>query len=135
MEILLDAIIQYVGEIVGLLVISAIGIFGTWLLNKMNKNQALKNINVATEQVLVAAQKTVMELQQTYVNGWKAAQNGKLTEAQIEELKEKTLDITLCKLSQPTLALLEAAKIDIVTLIRSSAEAFILDMRKEEKGA
>ena len=130
MEIFINTIIQYVAEIVAILVISAIGIFGTWLLNKMKQQKGLENIAMATEQVIQAAQVTVRELQQTLVGNWKEQQeNGKLTAEQIVELKQKAIEITLKKLSGPTLKLLESAKIDVEVMITSAAEAYIDELK------
>ena len=126
MEIFMNTIIQYVAEIVAILVISAIGVFGSWLLNKMKQQKGLENITMATEQVIQAAQVTARELQQTLVGNWKEQQeNGKLTAEQIVELKQKAIDITLKKLSEPTLKLLEGAQIDVEVMITSAAEAYI----------
>lgn len=130
MEIFVNALIQYVAEIVGLALVTAIGIFGTWLLNKLNQKKGLENIALATEQVLDASQKTVLELQQTLVEGWKRAQDGKLTPEQIEELNKKVLDITMSKLAEPTLNLLNGAKVDVIALIMSAAEGYVLELKK-----
>ena len=130
MEIFMNTIIQYVAEIVAILVISAIGVFGSWLLNKMKQQKGLENIAMATEQVIKAAQITVRELQQTLVGNWKEQQeNGKLTPEQIIELKQKAIEITLKKLSEPTLKLLESAKIDVEVMITSAAEAYIDELK------
>ena len=130
MEIFMNTIIQYVAEIVAILVISAIGVFGSWLLNKMKQQKGLENIAMATEQVIQAAQVTVRELQQTLVGNWKEQQeNGKLTAEQIVELKQKAIEITLKKLSEPTLKLLESAKIDVEVMITSAAEAYIDELK------
>lgn len=130
MEIFINTIIQYVAEIVAILIISAIGIFGTWLLNKIKQQKGLENIAMATEQVIQAAQVTVRELQQTLVGNWKEQQeNGKLTAEQIVELKQKAIDITLKKLSEPTLKLLESAKIDVEVMITSATEAYIDELK------
>ena len=130
MEIFMNTIIQYVAEIVAILVISAIGVFGSWLLNKMKQQKGLENITMATEQVIQAAQVTVRELQQTLVGNWKEQQeNGKLTAEQIAELKQKAIEITLKKLSEPTLKLLESAKIDVEVMITSAAEAYIDELK------
>ena len=130
MDIFVNTFIQYIAEIVAVLVVTALGIFGTWLLNKLKQKKGLENIALATEQVLDASQKTVLELQQTLVEGWKRAQNGKLTEAQIEELKTKVIEITMKKLAQPTLNLLTAATVDDLAMITSSAEAYVLELKK-----
>ena len=130
MEIFMNTIIQYVAEIIAILVISAIGVFGSWLLNKMKQQKGLENIAMATEQVIQAAQVTVRELQQTLVGNWKEQQeNGKLTAEQIAELKQKAIEITLKKLSEPTLKLLESAKIDVEVMITSAAEAYIDELK------
>ena len=130
MEIFVDVLIQYVAEIVALALITSIGIFGSWLLSKIKQKKGLENIGLATEQVLDASQKTVLELQQTLVEGWKRAQNGKLTSEQVDELKAKVIEITMAKLARPTLDLLTAAKVDVLAMITSSAEAYVLELKK-----
>lgn len=130
MEVLLNTLIGYVAEIICLVVITLIGIFGTWLLNKMKQQKGLENVTIATEQVINEAQNTVLELQQTLVEGWKRAQNGKLTEEQIDELKVKVIDITKAKLASPTLNLLLSAKVDVEKMIESAAEGYVLELKK-----
>lgn len=130
MDMFLQIIIQYAAEIIALVVISAIGILGTFILNKINKNQNLKNIGEATYQVIEAAQETVRRLQQTMVEGMKElAENGKLSPEQIAQLKEETLRITLENLGSPILDLLLAAKVDVAGLITNAAEAYINEMK------
>ena len=130
MDTILNTIIQYVAEILGLAIATAIGILGTWILNKIRQNKNLTNISAATEQVIEATQETVRRLQQTLVESYKEAQGGKLTPEQILELKQKTLDITLQQLGSPTLNLLAAAKIDVANIITNAAEAFINEMKE-----
>ena len=130
MEIFLNTLIQYLAEIIGIILVTALGVFGTWLLNKLKQKKGLENITLATEQVLTASQATVLELQQTLVEGWKRKQDGKLTPEQVEELKTKVLEITMAKLANPTLKLLEGAKMDVVTMITSAAEGYVLELKK-----
>ena len=130
MDIFIDTLIGYVTEIICLVIVTAFGIFGSWLLNKMKNQKGLENITIATEQVIKAAQDTVLELQQTLVMGWKNAQDGKLTEEQIEELQAKVLEITIAKLASPTLSLLLGAKVDVTKLITSAAEGYVLELKK-----
>lgn len=130
MEIFVNTLLQYVAEIIAIILITALGIFGTWLLNKLKQKKGLENIAIATEMVIDASQKTVLELQQTLVEGWKRAQNGKLTPEQIDELKAKVIKITMAKLAEPTLNLLTAAKVDVLAMITSSAEAYVLELKK-----
>jgi hypothetical protein len=129
MELFFETLIQYLAEVVGLVVVTAIGIFGSWLLNKMKQNKSLQNITLATEQVFSAAQSTVYELQQTLVEGWKRNQDGKLTPEQVEELRAKVLEITMAKLAEPTLKLLNGAKMDVAAMISSAAESYVLEMK------
>lgn len=130
MDIIFQTVVQYVAEILALVIISAIGILGAYVLKKINKNKDLENIAGATELVISAAQETVRRLQQTLVDGYKeAAPDGKLTPDQILELKEKTLEITMSTLAQPILDLLLAAKVDVSGLITNAAEAYINEMK------
>ena len=126
MEIILQTVIQYAAELIALILVSALGILGAWIMNKINKNKNLKNIEAATSTVIHAAQDTVLMLQQTLVDDYKAASPiGKLTPEQIADLREKTQQITLEQLGQPVLELLEAAEIDVSNLITTAAEAYI----------
>ena len=134
MNIIFQTVIQYIAEIVGLVIISAIGILGTWILSKINKTKKLDNISYATEFVISAAQETVRRLQQTLVDDYKeAAADGKLTDEQILELKTKVQIITLEQLGDPILQLLASAKIDVSDLITNAAEAFINKLKEEEE--
>ena len=131
MDIFIQVIVQYVAEILGLVIITLIGIFGAALLKKLNQNSKLSNLAKATAQVIAASQETVRRLQQTYVDGWKEnAIDGKLTPEQIVELKQKTIEITLEQLGQPVLDLLAAAKIDVEAMITNAAESYINQMKE-----
>ena len=79
-----------------------------------------------------AAQTTVGELQQTTVEAMKAAAaNGKLDEDQIAMLQTDLLRMTKAKLAEPTVALLEAVKLDINALIQGAAEDLIGQMHAQ----
>lgn len=106
-----------------------IGVAGAWALAKIGQNKNLANLNIAIGQVIDAAQQTVGELQQTVVGGLKAAaSDGKLTEAQIAELKRQLLRRTSEKLTAPVVQMLEAAKLDVNALIQGAAEDMINSM-------
>lgn len=133
MDIFAQVIIQYVAEILGLLIITAISILGAALLKKLNQSSKLGNISEATKQVIEATCETVRRLQQTLVDGWKeTSPEGKLTPEQIVELKQKVVTITLEQLGQPVLDLLAAAKIDIEAMITNAAESYINQLKREE---
>lgn len=133
MDIFVQVIIQYVAEILGLLIITAIGILGAALLKKLNQSSKLGNISEATKQVIEATCETVRRLQQTLVDEWKSSSpDGKLTPQQVVELKQKVVTITLEQLGQPVLDLLAAAKIDIEAMITNAAESYINQLKREE---
>lgn len=132
MDTILQILIQYAAELIALIIITAIGVLGTMILNKLNSNHKLQNIANATNQVISAAQETVRRLQQVFVETWKeSAEDGKLTPEQIEELKQMTQDITIEQLGQPVLDLLAAAKVDVSALITNAAEAYINQLKGE----
>ena len=133
MDYILDIAVSYAIEVVTIIIVSAIGYFGTKLLAKLNNQTGLENITIATNQVIAAAQETVLELQQLFVETWKESQNGKLTEEQIKVLQDKVLEITYKKLASSTINLLTSAKIDVTTMIVSATESYILELKKEIK--
>ncbi len=120
-----DTIVTVLVQVAATLLITLIGVLGTWLTAKIAKKQQLAGIAAATEQVIQAAQSTVGELQQTVVEKIKAAGGGKLTEAQIAELGELLKTKTMEKLSNPAITLLEAAAVDVQALICGAGENWL----------
>ena len=87
-------------------------------------------INVAQQEVIRLAHLTVEELQQTLVEGLKAAhEDGKLTKEEIASLGETLLDGTIAKMSAPTAKLLAAAAVDTTALIQGAGEAWIAKLK------
>lgn len=121
----METVLPYLLEIVACLVVTLIGVGGTWLAIKVGKNKQLGSIQTAVEQVTYTAGQTVRELQQTLVDAWKKAGDGKLSEDQIHELKKKLQDKTTEQLSAPVIALLEGVQVDVSALIQSAGEATI----------
>ena len=73
-------------QIVSTLLITLIGVMGAWLTAQIAKRHELASIHAAQQEVITAAQITVGELQQTVVDGLKAARkDGKLTKSEIEK--------------------------------------------------
>jgi hypothetical protein len=126
-----NTVLPYLFEIAASFLIAMIGVLAAWLSAKIAKQTHLSNIGTAVEQVMLAAQITVGELQQTTVNSLKAAQGGKLTDAQIADLKRQLLQKTSEKLSAPVVQLLEAAKTDVNAIIAGAAEDLIGRMKSE----
>lgn len=127
-----DTIITIVAQVIATLLITLIGVFGAWLTAKIGKRVELTNINKAKDELIDAAQQTVMELQQTVVEGMKAAaKDGKLTEDEITELSIMLLNKTKQKMSLPAIQLLEAAAVDVNALIRGAGEALIAELHDD----
>lgn len=88
-----NVIIENLVQIAATLLITLIGVLGAWLSTKLAKREELKNISTATNEVIHAAQQTVLELQQTTVEGMKKAhEDGKLTKDEITELGKLLID-------------------------------------------
>ena len=88
-----ELIIELVAKIVGMLLVTAIGVAGTWLTAKIAKRNELANIAAATDEAVGAAQRVVLELQQTVVEGMKAScEDGKLSDSEIEALIREMLE-------------------------------------------
>lgn len=124
-----NAVISVVTQVVATLLITLIGVLGAWLTAKIGKKVELTNINRAKDELIAAAQQTVMELQQTVVEGLKdAAVDGKLSEDEIAELSLMLMAKTKEKMSAPAIQLLEAAAVDVNAIIRGAGEALICEM-------
>ena len=125
-----SAIITMVVEIVGELILAAIGIAAAWVLIKMGKYAELSNIHKATQEAVANAEETVSELQQTVVESLKAdSADGKLSSEEISALNSRLVSLTLAKMSEPAIRILEAAGVDLTALIKGAAEALIVRMK------
>lgn len=126
-EIIMETVVQ----IVATLLITLIGVLGAWLTAKLAKKTELTNINAATNEVVSAAQLTVLELQQTVVEGWKAASaDGKLSQDEIAELGKMLVQKTMEKMSDSAKGLLTSAGVDITAIITGAGEAMIQSMKR-----
>ena len=126
-EIIMETVVQ----IVGALLLTLIGVLGTWLTAKIGKHQELRNISTATTEAISAAQLTVLELQQTVVDGWKAAnEDGKLTDEEINELGYLLVNKTVEKMSDSAVNLLVSAGVDITAIIKGAGEEMVLRMKR-----
>jgi regulatory protein YycI of two-component signal transduction system YycFG len=122
----MELLVNYGLQVATTLLITLIGVLGTYLTLQLGKNANLNNINAAQKELIRAAKITVGELQQTVVSGYKAAnEDGKLTTKEIVDLRMKLIDKTEEKLSAPAIALLEAASVDVEGLILGVGESWI----------
>lgn len=125
-------IMESIVKVAGSFVLMLIGVLGTWLTLKVGKREELAAINTAKDEVIQAAQLTVEELQQTLVEGLKAAhEDGKLTKDEIAMLGKKLLEETIKKMSAPAADLLAAAAVDVTALIQGAGESWIAELKKE----
>jgi len=127
-----DVLIDNVANIVQTIIITLLGVLGTWLSIKLSGNAKLKNINEATQAVIKTAQLTAGELKQTIVDDLKAGRSdGKLTEDEIEILKNKLQSKTYEKLAAPILQLLNESAVDVQGLIAGAGEAWIEKVKRD----
>lgn len=130
-----EAIISLIAQVISTILITLIGVLGAWLTTKIGQRVELSNINKAKDELIIAAQQTVMELQQTVVEELKdKAADGKLTEEEITELGFLLVDKTKKKMSLSAIGVLEAASVDIIALIRGAGEALINQMHEAAEG-
>ena len=128
-----DTIINVAAQVVSTLLITLIGVLGAWLTAKIGKRVELTNINKAKDELIAAAQQTVLELQQTVVEGMKAAaEDGKLSDDEVESLCIMLMTKTKEKMSLTAIRLLEAAAVDVNALIRGAGEALIERMHADK---
>lgn len=127
----IDQMIEAGVQILVTLAITAIGIGGTWLTVQIGKSKKLDSINRAQWEVMQLAQQTAAQLQQTVVDGLKAAsKDGKLTPGEISALTSELIEKTKEKMSAATYNLLSSAAVDINALIIGAGEEAVKRMAK-----
>ena len=113
-------------DVASTLLITLITVFGAWLTIKLNKSASLKNINSAKTEVINMAIQTVGELKQTITDDLKSSNpDGKLTAAQITQIKQDLLTKVESKISTVAVTILNAASIDITSIITGAAENYL----------
>ena len=127
-----EVIIEMVAQIVGTFMLMLIGVAGTWLTAKIVKRNELATIAAATNEATETAQRVVLELQQTLVEGMKAScEDGRLSDSEIEQLGALLLNKAMAQLSEPAKNVLAAAGKDVSAIIQSAGEAMILAIKKQ----
>ena len=125
-------IIETLVSVLSNLAITLIAVLGAWLVAQIGKNQQLATINTAVEELTNAAETTVLELQQTMVDGLKeASADGKLTQEEITQLGKLLLKGTLEKMSDSGINVLKAANVDINAIITGAGEALIATIKRD----
>ena len=127
-----EVIMEVAAQVAGALLVAVISVAGAWLSAKIGRRQELASIAAATEEAAEAAKRVLLELQQTAVEGMKAARvDGKLSRAEVEQLGKLLLEKSLAQLSLPAKQVLEAAGKDVCAIIRSAGEAAVLAMKQQ----
>lgn len=130
------AIIELISKIILELAIALISVFTAWLLAKIGKKKELQSVSIALEELSDKTMATIGELQQTVVDGMKAASaDGKLTKSEIAQLGTMLVQSVFEKLSTPAIKTLEAAGVDIVANIHGIAEDVIHRINEYSKSA
>lgn len=128
-EILVESVLQIVTQVVLIL----LSLFGTWAAMRLAKTQKFQALSAAVTEATAMAQQTVSALQQTLVDGWKAAApDGKLTDEQIALLNQKLLEITKSKMSDAAIKLILGANKDLNAIIQDAGEAWLRKIKGEE---
>ena len=123
-------IIETAVSVLSNLAVTLIAVLGAWLVAQIGKSQQLKTINAAVGELTSAAETTVMELQQTVVEGLKeASADGKLTQDEIKNLGKLLLEGTLAKMSDSGICVLKAANVDINAIVTGAGEALIAKIK------
>ena len=128
-EILVESVLQIVTRAVLIL----LSLAGTWAATRLAKTHKFQSLSAAVTEATTMAQQTVSALQQTLVDGWKAAApDGKLTDEQIALLNQKLLEITKSKMSDAAIKLILGANQDLNAIIQDAGEAWLRKIKGEE---
>ena len=123
-------IIETIASVLSNLAVTLIGVLGAWLMAQIGKTEKLKTVNAAIAELILAAETTVLELQQTVVDGLKeASADGKLSEDEIEELGELLVEGALRKMSDSSINVLHAANVDVNAIVKGAGEALIAKIK------
>lgn len=129
-----DVIIENIVKIIAALLMMLISVGGAYLTSLIARNEKLKSIGMATQQIIDAALQTAGELQQTIVNDLKeASADGKLSKEDIATLGRDVVELTLLKLTQPTKDLINGAGGDIEAIIHGATEAWLEEIKRLQK--
>ena len=118
--------IEVVAGVVEVGLVGLLALLFTWI-RKNTKSDTVKSAIDLLEQ---AATDTVGELQQTLVEGWKGANaDGKLTDAEIEALKRKSLSLVKSRIGPSAQEVITAAGIGLEDRINAAVQAAITAMK------
>ena len=121
-----EAIIEVFVQVITAILLGTVSIAFAYVGKWMGQTKKLETVAAAMSQLEDVVQNVVGELQQTMVEGLKAASvDGKLSQEDIYDLGKLLVRKASEQLSNPAASTLKAAGIDIENMIHSIAEAHI----------
>lgn len=127
-----EVFIEVGAQIVFEVVLMIVGIAFAYLSRLMAKSQKLEHIATAMDELERVTKNVVGDLQQTVVEGLKAASvDGKLSDEEIYDLGKMLVMKVSEQLSDPAATTIKSAGIDITGTIHSIAEAYIAKIKRE----
>lgn len=128
-----EALIEVGTQILFELLLLVVSVGFAYVSKAISKNKKLESISRSMAELETVVIAVVGELQQTTVDGLKAAsENGKLSKADIQYLGEQLVDKVAKGLSNPAIEVLNAAEVDVESMIHSFAESWIAEIKRRE---
>lgn len=125
-----EAIIEVGTQILFEIFLLVLSIGFAYISKAIAKTKKLEHVSLAMDEMREVVIAVVGELQQTAVEGLKAAsEDGKLSKNDIEWLGKQLVDKVAKGLSTPSIDTLNAAGVDIESMIHSIAEACIASIK------
>ena len=127
-------ILTQVADVLQTLIITVIGAAGVWLVTYIKRKFKIETTNSAIEEMHKFVTIIVGDQEQTLVNEMKKlSPDGKLTDAQQEELLNNAIEKILALMSQESVDILRESSICVEDLIKSSIESKINSMKSSTK--
>lgn len=128
-EVIIEVIVKVLGAVLMGVVSVAFAAIGKWIA----KTKKLESVSAAMDELERVVKAVVGDLQQTMVEGLKAAaEAGKLSKTDIEYLGQELICRTAEQLSVPAAQTLAAAGCDVEAMIHTIAESYISKIKRGE---
>jgi hypothetical protein len=122
-----DVLIEWLGVVLTAVLTGAVSVGVAFLQSRIRSER----LDQALERLRVAAECSVYQLQQEFVDEWKKA-GGKLSSEQVAALGRECLERTMKKMDEPAKALIESMGLDMQECIRGYVERTVLQIRETE---
>ena len=127
-----EVFIQVGTQIIFDLLMLFVGVMFAYLSKLISKSKNLEHIAASMDELERVVTAIVGDLQQTTVEGLKAAsEDGKLSKTDIQWLGEELIKKASAQISAPAADTLISAGVDIEGMIHSIAEAWIAEIKRE----